>query len=400
MPFDIEAVRSTLETMNRPTAAALRERIAALAVPRMSGTEGADEVEQSLRETFEEMGYETREMPFSFSTWPGRFGITVSGVLLALTGGSAAAILHYGLPIPALIVLLVGLPLTLLPLMFLGTALRQVPYGRLESRNLLFTRPSARPTWIVMAHRDSKSQLVPTLVRTGAIAVGAFGWLALVALAGLWFAGELFQFSSAVVVVGVLVTLAGIALALSWADNDSPGALDNASGLAALLAVAADQPGDEVAFLITDGEELGLAGARAAVDPLPPVQGVINVDGLDDRGSIRVAEGFGWRRQGSAPQLAAALLTAGEALGVDVERRPLPLSIMVDHMPFAAAHIPALTMLRGRWQSLARVHRPTDSTDRIDGGGAAEAATLLAAALRLLRARQQDHLAGGRTPSS
>lgn len=400
MPIDIEAARSTLENVRHHDPSALRERISTLAKPRLSGTEGAAEVEQQLREAFEELGYETEELPFSFSSWPGRFGLPVAGVLLLLTGVGGAVLLLNGLPIIALIVLIVGLLLTLLPLILLKTAQRTVPMGRLDARNLLFTRPGARPTWIVMAHRDSKSQLIPTLVRTAAVVVGAAGWIALVVLAALWLAGELFQFDTWVLIAGGAVALAGLALALAWASNNSPGALDNASGLAALLAVAADSPGDEVGFLLTDGEELGLAGAHAAVDPLPPVQGIINVEGLDDRGGVRVAEGYGWRREGSAPQLAAALLTAGRALNMDVERRPLPRSILVDHIPFAAAGVPALTILRGEWQSLLRVHRGSDNLDQIDGRGAAEAATLLGAALRLLRAGQSDHLAGDRARSS
>jgi len=400
MPFDIEAARTTLGDVRPHEAATLRDRVEALAVPRLTGTEGAEQVESELRDAFEELGYETRELPFSFSSWPGRFGLTVAGVFLALTGVGAAALLRAGEPIPTLVVLVVGLGLTFLPLFTLGTALRRLPFGRLEARNLLFTRPGSRPSWLVMAHRDSKSQLVPTLVRTAAVAAGALGWLALVAAAALWFAGELFQFPSWAMVAGAVVALAGIALALSWSSNNSPGALDNATGLAALLAVAGASPGDEVGFLVTDGEELGLAGARAALEPLPPVQGVINVDGLDDRGAIRVAEGHGLRRRGSAPQLAAALLTAGQALEIEVRRQPLPRAIMVDHMPFAAAGVPALTVLRGRWRSLMRVHRGADSAGRLDGRGAAETATLLTGALRLLRANARDHLAGGQAPTS
>ena len=400
MPFDIESVRATLDGVRSYDASALRDRIQALAVPRLSGTEGAAEVEEGLRESFEDLGYETTELPFDFSSWPGRFGPTVSGVLLALTGAGAAALIAGGLPVVALVVLVVGLLLTLLPLILLGPGLRKVPVGRIESRNLLFTRPGSRPAWLVMAHRDSKSQLIPTLVRTGAIVLGGAGWLALVTLAALWFFGDLFQFETAALVAGAVVTASGIILALAWAANDSPGALDNATGLATLLAVAAETPGDEVGFLVTDGEELGLAGARAVVADLPPVQGVINVEGLDDRGVIRVGEGYGWRREGSAPQLAAALLTAGRALDIEVERRPLPRSILVDHAPLAAAGIPALTLLRGSWKSLGRVHRGSDGADRLNGGGAAEAATLLTAALRLLREKEGGHLAAERGPSS
>lgn len=400
MPLDIEAARTTLKDVQHHDPADMRTRIEVLSKPRMSGTEGAAETERALRERFEELGYEPRELPFSFSSWPGRFGLTVAGVALALTGAGAAAVLRQGLPILALIILVVGLGVALLPLLLLDQALDRVPFGRLETRNLLFTRPGTRPSWIVVAHRDTKSQIISTLARTGALAAGAVGWLALVGLSVLWFAGDPFRFQTAALLAGVLVALSGIVLALAWSSNDSPGALDNASGLAAVLAVAGEVESGEVAFLITDGEELGLAGARAAVGQLPAVEGVINVDGLDDRGIVRVAEGHGWRRRGSAPQLAAALLTAGRVLDIEVRRRPLPRSMMVDHQPIAAAGLPALTVVRGGWRSLLRVHRPTDSVDRLQGRGAAETATLLTAAFRILRANEEVHLAAGRARGS
>jgi hypothetical protein len=398
MPFDIDAARSALQDI-RYDAAGLRERIHELATPRLTGSDGAEEVEGVLRDAFEELGYDVRELPFSFSTWPGRFGLVVSGVALLGAGIGAPLALRADAPLVALLVLVVGLGLALLPLLTLPVALRRLPWGRVETANLLFTRdggdataPAKGPSWIVMAHRDTKSQLVPTLVRTAALGLGGAGWLALVALTGLWFAGDLFRFPVVVLGAGAVVALAGLALALSWAGNGSPGAVDNGAGLAALLALADDAP-DDVGFLVTDGEELGLAGARHAVDALPAVQGIINVDGLDDRGPILVAEGHGLRRRGSAPQLAAALLTAGRALEIEARRQPLPRTIPVDHQPLAAAGIPALTVLRGRWSTLLRVHRPGDSADRLDGQGAAEAATVLAGALRLLVGSRGD-LAG------
>lgn len=400
MPLDIEAARTILKDVQHHDPADMRARIEVLATPRMSGTDGAAQTERALRDRFEELGYATRELPFSFSSWPGRFGLTAAGVALALTGAGGAALLSRGVPVVALLVLVVGLVVTLLPLVLLDRALDRLPFGRLQTRNLLFTRPGTRPSWILMAHRDTKSQIIPTLARTAAIGAGAVGWLALVGLSALWLAGDPFRFTTAAALAGGLVALSGIVLALAWSSNASPGALDNASGLAAALAVAGGSEGGEVAFLITDGEELGLAGARAVVSELPAVQGVINVDGLDDRGVLRVAEGHGWRRRGSAPQLAAALLTAGRALDIEVRRRPLPRSIMMDHQPIAASGLPAVTVVRGGWRSLLRVHRPLDSIDRLQGRGAAEAATVLAAALRILRASEEGHLAAGRARGS
>ena len=394
MTFDLDQARTRVSGLDRPDAAELRADVESLARPRMSGTEGAAEVEQIVRDRFEALGYETEPLPFQFSAWPGRFGLAASGVVLLFTGVLAGWLIAGSEPGLALIVLLTGLGVALFPLLVLGSMIRGMPWSRVESANLLFRKPGSRPAWIVMAHRDSKSQLVPTALRTAALVIAGVAWLALVVFAAMWIGGEEYRLPGTAMTTGVILSLTGLVLALSWASNRSPGALDNASGLAALLATAGRVGnGGDVAFLITDGEELGLAGARDVARRLPPVQGIINVEGLDDGGTFIVAEGRGWRRRGSAPQLAAALLTAGRALDLPVHRRKLPLSLLVDHIPVADAGIPALTLLRGTWTSLMRVHRPGDDLSRLDCQGAAEGATLLAAALHLLREDKASHLA-------
>lgn len=397
MTLDLEEARSRVRALERADASELLAQVEVLAKPRLTGSEGAADTEAALRERFQELGYDLEEMEFGFSTWPGRFGLPVSGVVLAITGAIGAWLITSGLPTAGLVILVLGFALALTPLLILTPMLRRLPFGRVETSNLLFKRPDSRPSWILMAHRDSKSQLVPTLVRVAAVVLGVLGWVALVVFAALWISGPPMTFQTGTWIAGAAVILAGLLLGLSWAGNTSPGALDNATGLAALLAVARRVEGGDVAFLLTDGEEMGLAGARDAAARLPPVQGVINVDGLDDDGVFYVAEGAGWQRKGSAPQLVAALLTAGRALDLPVQRRPLPRALQVDHLPLVTAGIPSVTLLRGRWGALMRVHRPADDPGHMDGTGAAEGATLLAAAIHLLR-ESGPHLAGGRRP--
>ncbi|MBW3553775.1 MAG: Zn-dependent exopeptidase M28 [Gemmatimonadetes bacterium] len=394
MTFDLDEARTRVSGLDRARAAELRADVESLARPRMSGTEGAAEVEQLVRDRFEALGYETEPLPFQFSAWPGRFGLPAAGVVLLLSGVLAGWLIAGSEPALALTVLVLALAIAVLPLLVLGSAIRGMPWARIDSANLLFRKPGSRPAWIVMAHRDSKSQLAPTALRTAALITAGVAWLALVVLAGMWIAGDAYRLPGTAMTAGVILSVCGLVLALSWASNASPGALDNASGVAALLATAGRVgSGGDVAFLITDGEELGLAGARDVARRLPPVQGVINVEGLDDGGTFIVAEGHGWRRRGSAPQLAAALLTAGRALDLPVHRRKLPLSLLVDHLPVARAGIPSLTLLRGSWKSLMRVHRPGDDLSRLGCDGAADGATLLAAALHLLREDRSSHLA-------
>ncbi|MBI4408819.1 MAG: hypothetical protein HY561_03865, partial [Gemmatimonadetes bacterium] len=88
---------------------------------------------------------------------------------------------------------------------------------------------------------------------------------------------------------------------------------------------------------------------------------------------------------GEAPHLSTALVSAARALGHRAERRDLPLGMLVDHMAFTEAGLPAVTLMRGRIRSLLRVHRPADRADRLTGIGAAAAVAVVAGALELLR---------------
>jgi len=265
-------------------------------------------------------------------------------------------------------------------------AMRRLGVGRVEGENMIAARPGAHPRWIVMAHRDSKSQPIPTALRGAALAAAAGAWFVLIALALVALLGPIP--SGAVLLAGSVGVVGGALMLFSWVGDTSPGALDNASGIATLMAVAARQEphADDVAFVITDGEEMGLCGARSLATRLPPISGVINIDGIDDEGPFHIVERFGRPRRGLAPHLAAPLLAAAAELHHPVRRRDVPFGILLDHMPLVDAGLPALTLMRGGLHSLLRVHTPADDLTRLRGTGAAEAAELLTRALVRLRA--------------
>ncbi len=365
----------------------IRTLLTTLSRPRMTGTAGNAEVRSRIRDRFDVMGYTVQEQPFTFSELPGRFGLPIAGVMSVATAVSAMMFMGVRRPLGALVVLVVGLVLAALPLLALEAGLR-LPWLRVKTSNLLFTRES--PRWIVMAHMDTKSQGAPTLIRSGVL-VGALAmWTTLTAVATATAVGGPLAMEVVWGAAGMLA-MAGAALILSPSGNDSPGALDNGTGLAAVLALARRAPPD-VAFLITDAEEMGLAGARAAVDQLPEVAGIINLDGLDDEGPVRIAEGRSKAARRSTRALGTALKRSARELGLDVVRRPVPAFLMVDHEPLAAAGLPALTVLKGRWQSMLRVHTPADAVSRLTGTGAARVATLVLTALTGLAEAEKDTL--------
>lgn len=412
----LKELRRRLDAPDQADAVAARDAVRALSIPRLTGSDAAAQVERWLRRRFERLGFETRILPFTFSSLPGRFGVPALGVLLLATLLAAAAALIGGRPVLALLALALPLVPAVLVANLTPRWIGRLPWGRTEGRNLVFTRPGARPRYLIAAHRDSKSQPVSTgaRLRAGmALALGGSG-LGLLALHGtarvasdllggwaaerapetlLGSAREIFSPLLGLQPPGALVlALAAVAawgamlMALSWAGNESPGALDNATGVAAALGLA-ERLGDrdDIGYLITDAEELGLVGARAVAPGLATLTGVVNLDGIDDDGPVHVVERYGFPRRGRAPHLAAALLAAADGLQLDIERHDAPLGMFLEHSAYNDAGAPSLTLLRGNRSALARIHRPADTSDVIGGRGIASVVALVEGALHLLR---------------
>lgn len=370
----------------------LKEAIDALARPRLSGTAGAAECENELRDRFHALGYEVRELPFRFSTWPGQFGLPFVSALYLLAVVSASALIFVGNGLYALGTLLALLIVIAMLAGLSRHAIARFPFGRVETANWLVHRPGARPEHIIVAHRDSKSQLLSLWLRIAAIMLAPLAWIGLLGLAVTELVAPDWVWTPLLLSLAACATLAGAGLALARADNRSPGALDNASGVAALLGIARrERDHRDVAFLVTDGEELGLAGAWAAAAQIPRVDSVINLDGLDDEGDFYLIERYPRGRLGGlAPTVAVALLTAAQQLDYPTERRRLPVGLLADHIPFARAGFQALTILRGTHRSLQRAHRPHDDKHRLRGEGVAAAVALVSGALAVLRAESTE----------
>ena len=362
-------------------AAVLRE----IAKPRLTGSAGAAETGAAIRAQFEALGYHVQERLFTFNPWIGRLGLTVLGTLYLFATFAAAIFLYNNNALVAIVLLVAFIVLAAALLVFAGRAMDRFPFAKQQGSNYFITREGKRPRFIVMAHRDSKSQPVPLSFRGPAIALALLVWLILLGSAVFHAAQPLP--GNLIIALGVAGFISGVILIFCWVENRSPGALDNASGVAAAIGIAErERDAGDVAFLITDAEELGLAGARAAASSLPTVFGVINMDGLDDDGTFYVMERFGViRKKGLAPHIAAALLQEAEAMNEPADRRDIPFGIPVDHIPIVNAGTPALTIMRGSLRSLRRVHRPNDDLAHLTGVGVSRTVELVSGALKRMR---------------
>jgi Zn-dependent M28 family amino/carboxypeptidase len=167
-------------------------------------------------------------------------------------------------------------------------------------------------------------------------------------------------------------------------DRIYNGAVDNATGVAAILTIARGfrdllpGPGRSVLFLAVTAEESGLIGSEYyAAHPLVPLErtaAVINVDALYPIGRARDVEVIGFGASGLEDLLAAAARARGRALTPD--RKPeAGYFYRSDHFNFAKKGVPALYIKSGAvlrdggeaagvaWQTAyvaERYHKPND----------------------------------------
>lgn len=337
-----------------------------LAVPRLVGSPGHAQVREILKRELTARGYVVLEHPFTIrrTAGPGAL-IPVGGALAAAAIGTAALAALSSAP-AALAGWLVAVAFVLIAVLYARRAAPSV-----EAVNLIGVRPRARVTLWLAAHYDSKGQPLSMAWRIVAVALAAAGLLGLVANACVRLAGRPWSTPVEGLISGVAL-IGGLLLLGNRVTNGSPGALDNASGLATLFAVLDLLPaGAPVGVLLPDAEEYGLLGARALVrDRGNLFEGavVVNMDGIDDRGSPICFV----HRDGPAVAAVAQELHA---------RRRRFLPVLVDGLAFAHAARECVTVMRGDWGTARVVHSPRDVAERLTLQGSGAVAAGIARAL-------------------
>ena len=343
------------------------------ATPRFAGSPEEAQARAVCRGELERAGFSCTELPFEYSQAPGRWGPSIAAAFqtatIVLVGHMAV---HYG----ALEALVVGAVLVCALIWASSYVKRRgiavFPWHRARSANLEATR--GKPLVWLVAHLDSKSQTVPILVRiVSSVLLAIISALAfLVILLSL-------AWASVAPSVWYLLAIAAVVAALPsifcLVRNDSPGALDNATGVVTvLMASQLASAVQNLGVLITSGEELGLAGARAWAASTKAGILVINCDTVDDVG--------GWRCMYNGPRparIAAPAEPIAASLGLELAIGRMIPGILADSMAFADRAIESVTISRGRVSTLARIHTRRDTSIALTGSGVAEGAALLSA---------------------
>jgi acetylornithine deacetylase/succinyl-diaminopimelate desuccinylase-like protein len=339
---------------------------------RAAGSAEEHEAREYCAGVLRNLGFVVTSEPFEYSAFPGKYGTAAAGAIAAVSvlvtfwlavveGAIVAASIAFG----------AGLLLLLLFVWsMLGDGVLELPWLRSTAHNLVARRGEAPPSVWLVAHVDSKSQPLPMVVRMAGIAMLALG----VVLTGIALALTLGTGSSRTIlwiICAVLAAVGGRAVAASVVRNESYGAVDNASGVAAVLSAAAlVDPTAAVGVLISSAEELGLAGARAWVRALADERAiVVNCDGVDDQGELSLM----YTRARPESIVAAVQRAAGEVRAVR-----MPPGMLLDSVAFASAGWTTATLSHGSMHTLRRVHTRLDTLAELKGSLVAPMAWVLA----------------------
>lgn len=354
--------------------AAARRHLEALAqAPRPAGGTEEARARAYCADVLTAAGFAVTEEPFSYSQLPGRAATPLLG---AVAGGLFAAAGHLGWrgePGLALMVMVGGVALVGIVGAWVARAgVLRLPWWRAHSTNLVASR--GNPSLWLVAHLDSKSQPVAILVRAlGVIALLGAAVAAVITGAVHAAGNDVRWMWPWITGIGVLASLP---VAATVVRARSPGALDDASGVSTVLMVAQSLPQQlALGVVLTSAEELGLAGARAWVRDRGAVH-AINVDGIDDEGELRLT----WTRRRPADLIDVLTIRAAEA-GVSARSGRLIPGALLDGVAFADAGWQVVTVSKGTLATVARIHTPRDSLDRLQGEGIAITASVILSAI-------------------
>ncbi len=375
-----------------------------LARPRFVGTAAEADTRQTLTRRLTQLGYAVTPEDFRFSTTVNVVVIIAlaASLLLIALAIWARAFAEWAPAIPALLLLALFAGFNRLLYAAEASALTpQSPGFRLgrayAAQNLCASLPNASsdpllPHLYLVAHYDSKSQRLPILVRLalfilliGGISLFVGVTLISVILPTWW---------PAALVIGGLTVLAGLPLLwMDWAD-DSPGAIDNASGVGLVLQLAewlAARP--DLAqrlrwtILLTTAEELALMGAAAFAQrhlgDLRQQAGqgglyILNFDGIGVDGMLYLDA----REQSQTSRLAQWVEQAARAQAVPLRQFNL-VGVLFDHMPFARRGLDAVT-LTAIGPATWTVHTARDTADQLHLRGFEQAGKVAVKVIELI----------------
>lgn len=349
---------------------------------RLPGSKGEKLAQAYIRGVGEDIGMPVREEVFTYSDIP--MTVVLPVVCLAIATlcffGSLAYFLQTALClIPAVMLMLAVLAGFKWSSAFEHYGARG--HGK-SSMNLIGEIKGKDPKGVIMlsAHYDSKSQVMPVVVRAALFIIGFSGaillGLALIVLGILKLAGTNALGYPPGFYISLVPAFLLFLLIFNFTGNRSPGALDNASGEAVILEVArilANRPLENYNVIVASFgcEEVGLCGS---INYLLSHENelrekpffMLNYDMPSSRsGRLCINTGFEFPPRLTSRKINQMARVIADSRGFEIKGIYLPVGAAADHMPWVRHGFEAT----GFVSAATRVHSSRDSVDLINREG-------------------------------
>jgi len=374
-----------------------------IAFPRKAGTDGHVKAAEQIIGLLRELGCKVEEEDFSVLLPPWVWFNGFPFISLTLLVGTWFALKH--IPLLALILattfVLWVIGWDRFWIRFGGWIVSESSSRGIRSKNILATFPGVedkRPLFFV-THYDSKSECLSLFARAiclllGFLSAGIFSLWVLIGVFRTWMGSVSLTPPTWIQGCFFLTVLLNLLFIFGRNGNDSDGAVDNASGVGVLLEVAKilwKNPPKNISpvFLFTDAEEFGLLGSlmfqrKHGTDMAKRQAWVINVDSIGGRGRMRACA-YG----GKGKKWLAEILGFGRKKGFFLRKIPFLKGIMMDHLPFSRAGIPALSLSSVSGEGW-HLHTQRDRFSLLDERGLEEMGKFLLATVQWRETARQE----------
>lgn len=367
--------------------------------PRLAGTSGEKKAVALTIKTFKDIGYDDRiiqKEPFQFSDF---YSTTLINLIMVINLTFSLFILMFIYINLYITIIISGIMAIVVFLIIKGLKHPENPgfwgeyYGKtISATNVFIKLPAKKLTEdqagdiIISAHLDSKSQTFKTYWRVFFYKIWLYGGIFLGLFFILLFIRTYTIIKINLLVVGsgiwtftILISISNIFLIFLNTHNNSPGALDDASGMAVVFEISRylkENPLDNFNtwFCQFSAEELGTMGSRVFVNNHEGefVKGrvfQINLDMIscscEQKNQVEYLKSYGvLPRKKIAPLLSKYLDTAAKEENVNIKGFHLSTGAHTDSVPFHLRGFDSIDIVTRAGSKYS--HNKIDTPDKVD----------------------------------
>ncbi|NHI93535.1 MAG: M28 family peptidase [Candidatus Lokiarchaeota archaeon] len=338
--------------------------VESIAFPRLSGSEGWKKCRQIIKDEFKKYGYEVKTQEFK-STFT--FQRILQVLMIPIIALFLIIIIGYifipWMSLILCILILCGVPF-ITKIGSTGSSIREPPKNYFLGENIFVHLKSknSKIKLVLMAHHDSKSQVLPIFLRVvcfiflfiGAVCICLFGLIFSILKIFFFLTSPILDIL--IIIFGCIGSVPAILLGFNFVTNISPGALDNGTAVALVMELSRILKNNtfknvDITFLLTDAEELGLLGAKAFIKEFGGKIYDKNISlflNFEAPGAIdsefELVTSFGIPKQKTSKKLNEYIRKAATLMNWELKERYWPFGVMADHNPILNAGYQATLM--------------------------------------------------------